>query len=352
MCCKNKNNIQFTTVLFVMLIIIECGFLSGCSQKKTLYCGKIVEEVLWSYGFCNDVVYSIADPFHIEVDNEELKVEDSELHMYLCNPEDYATKISCDHKDVRKGDYIKARLDVETDGSHFVDTIIVHVGSRLFDPFFEEHIIGAFLNESIDVSWYPETEDICIGNTVYPADSQIKMTVEEIYDLHIPELDDAFVRKYLGMESLEKYYDSVRNDIILGKMEAQKEKNIEKVFDEIAEKSDIRLDRNDILSYGSLLFLEYDKMASYCNMSFEEYYSKQYGCDKEVAYECLYKESEKKLKEMALVGVLAERYSIFVSEPCTNEQGTEIVFSEEKQKYEYMYGLLREKVYNYIVDNW
>ena len=97
------------------------------------------------------------------------------------------------------------------------------------------------------------------------------------------------------------------------------------------------------------LYKQYNDVAVSYGMDFEEYASMYYNCSKDKVWDQLYEEARYCVSEIAFVGAFAEKYNITIETDDSYDWESDFC---EMEECELKFMILREKVYDYIVDKW
>ena len=176
-----------------------------------------------------------------EVTDDEIKAElDKEL-------ESSARTISVEDRPVKDKDMTVIDFEGFVDGVAFDggkgENYPLTIGSGAFIPGFEEQLIGAKLNEETEVKvTFPEdyhSEDL------KGKDATFKVTVKEIKEKELPELDDEFAAEVSEFETLEEYKADIAKKLAEKKENEAKAKKEDAVIEAIIE--DAKMDIPDAM---------------------------------------------------------------------------------------------------------
>lgn len=127
-------------------------------------------------------------------------------------------------------DFVGKKDDVAFDGGTAKDYDL-KLGSNSFIPGFEEGIVGKSIGDTFDLKLkFPETYHVA---DLAGADVVFTTTLKKVYELQLPELDDAFAKKADNrLKTLKELKDDIK-----GELKAQKEREAnDKLKDELVGK--------------------------------------------------------------------------------------------------------------------
>ena len=162
----------------------------------------------------------------------------------------------------------------------------------------------------------------------------------------LEKLNDEFVVKNTSYSNVEEYLDYVNRYLYLIKQNELYLSHKTDFLNSVISSSVFSLNEEDILRHSAYIVKSYEQIAQSFNVSLEEYYS-AYNYSKEQFYTRCYNEAEHDIKQYIIVGALAERYSITVTdeELCDEYEkyGYDDAYIEEnKERISYINYLLLE----------
>lgn len=182
-----------------------------------------------------DVVISVDVPVTPEVKLGEYKGVEIEKATYTVSDEDVAKElesereknarmIDIDDRAVKNGDIITLDYSGSCDGELFeggtAEGQTLEIGSNSFIPGFEEQMIGKELNQESEINvTFPEDYN---EESLKGKDATFKVTVHEIKEKQLPELDDEFVTEVSEFDTLDELKADYRK-----KLEEEAEKKAE-----------------------------------------------------------------------------------------------------------------------------
>ena len=90
------------------------------------------------------------------------------------------------------------------------DDVMVQVGSKMFIPGFEDHLIGKKVGDSFDFDiTFPDDYN---SEELQGIEANFKVTVKQLKKLDVPEIDEEFAKKF-GKESLDELKMQVKQEL-------------------------------------------------------------------------------------------------------------------------------------------
>ncbi|MBO7634906.1 MAG: trigger factor [Lachnospiraceae bacterium] len=153
----------------------------------------------------------------IEVDYEYTPVTDEDVDDQIdAFMEDSSEEIEITDRPAEMGDVVLIDYTGYMDGEEFeggADTDFeLELGSGRFIPGFEEGLVGANTGETVDVNvTFP---DPYTNNEAYSGKpAKFVVTVNAIYTLEVPELNDEFIAENTEYSTVEEYRNSIREEL-------------------------------------------------------------------------------------------------------------------------------------------
>lgn len=182
----------------------------------------------------------LGDYKSIELEKVEYNVTDEAVEHELHHvQEDNARIISVD-REVKSGDLLTIDFagflgEEQFDGGT-AEGYELEIGSNTFIPGFEDQLIGKKKDEEVDVNvTFPEQyhEESLAGKEVV-----FKVTIHDIKEKELPELDDEFAKDVSEFDTIEEYKASIKNRLeeeLKNQEQIEKENKIVEAAVEIAE---------------------------------------------------------------------------------------------------------------------
>jgi len=188
---------------------------------------------------------TISDYKGITYKKLDTKVAESEIKQVMEKELEKNARVVSVEREVKNGDIALIDFLGTLDGVPFPggkgEDYELNIGSKTFIDNFEDQIIGHKAGDELDVNvTFPEeyhAEELAGKPVVF------KVTIKEVSEKQLPELNDEFAQDVSEFETLAEYKDSIKKDLKQKKEDEQTrdkenqvmEKLIEKVTDDIPE---------------------------------------------------------------------------------------------------------------------
>ena len=165
----------------------------------------------------------------LDVEKEEVEVSDEDVERELNTLQQRHTQLQAvDREEVKDGDYAIIDFEGFMDGEPFEggsgEEYALEIGSGTFIPGFEDQLVGVKVGEEVEIDvTFPEdyNAEHLAGQPV-----TFKVTVNEIKEKQVPELDDEFAKEASEFETL----DELKEDII-NRLKEQASEQINRKFE-------------------------------------------------------------------------------------------------------------------------
>ena len=180
----------------------------------------------------------------IEVEKREVEVTEEEIGERIEQErEQNARMIVVEDRPVQDGDITVIDFEGFQDGEPFEggkgEDFSLTIGSKSFIDGFEEQLIGKELNVEHEINvTFPEeyhAEDLA------GKDAMFKVTIKEIKEKELPELDDDFAQDVSEFDTLDEYKESIRATIEEGKVRENKTAIENEIVDKIIEEASMEI---------------------------------------------------------------------------------------------------------------
>lgn len=236
---------------------------------------------------------------------------DKEIQSVL---EKNARMISIDDRAVESGDIVVIDFegfvdDVAFEGGKGEDYEL-EIGSNTFIPGFEDQLIGANVDDLVDVKvTFPEeyhAENLAGKPAVF------KVTVKEIKVKEIPELDDEFVSDVSDFDTLDEYKADIRKDLE-EKAKAKAERETENaVIDKVVENAEVDVPAAMIDGQTTAMVNDFAQRLSYQGMDLDTY-MKYTGSTVEQLKEMYKEQAEKMVRGNLVLEAIAKAEGVEVT---------------------------------------
>lgn len=175
------------------------------------------------------VAYNVTDE---DVDNEIKKIQDK--NSRIIEVTDRAVKDG----DTLTIDYAGFTGDVQFEGGTAQNQTLV-IGSKSFIPGFEDQLIGKNIGEECEINvTFPEEYH---SEELKGKDATFKVTIHEIKEKELAELDDEFAKDVSEFDTLEELKADYRKKLEEEAKEKEKVENSDKVLQKIIEENEFEV---------------------------------------------------------------------------------------------------------------
>ena len=273
----------------------------------------------------------------IEVDKVDVTVSDEEVNAEIDRErERNARSVSVSDRAVQDKDQTVIDFEGFVDGVAFQggkgENYPLTIGSGAFIPGFEEQLIGKNIGEECDVNvTFPEeyhAEDLAGKPAVF------KVTVKEIKEKILPELDDEFAAEVSEFDTLAEYKEDVKKNLTEKREKDVKNAKEDAVVDAIIENATMDIPEAMIETQQRQMIQEFAQNIQMQGLSIEQYFQFT-GLTPEAMMEQVKPQAEKRIKARLVLEAVAKAENITVSEED---------FDKEVAKMAEMYQMEADKV--------
>ena len=271
----------------------------------------------------------------VEVTKADAEVTDADVEEELKKVQDQNSRtVSVEDRAVKDGDMTVIDFEGFIDGEAFDggkgENYPLTIGSHSFIDTFEEQMIGMNIGEEKELNvTFPEDYH---AENLKGKPATFKVTVKEIKEKQLPELDDDFAQDVSDFDTLAEYKDDLKKKIA----ERKESEAIEKVVE--AAKMDIPQAMID--TQVNRMLEDFAMRLQQQGLSVEQYF--QYtGMTADKIMEEMKPEAVKRIKNSLVLEAVAKAENIEVSEE---------EFEAELQKMADMYKMEIEKIKEFMQD--
>lgn len=273
----------------------------------------------------------------VKIDKIDTEVTEEEVNAAIDKErESNAREITVEDRAVKDGDMIVLDFEGFTDGVAFEggkgENYPLTIGSGAFIPGFEEQLVGAKLNEEVEV------------NVTFPEDYQaenlkgkaavFKCTVKEIKEKELPELDDEFASEVSEFDTLAEYKEDVKKKLAEKKEAEAKDKKEEAVIEAIIADAKMEIPEAMIETQQRQMVDDFAQRLSMQGLTVEQYYQFT-GLDHEKMLEQVRPTAEKRIKSRLVLE------AVVAAENITTDDAD---YEEEVKKLAEIYQMEADKV--------
>ncbi len=258
----------------------------------------------------------------IEIDKINVDVTDEDVDAAIeVERKNSARTISVDNRPVQDGDTVTIDFEGFKDGVAFEGgkgtDYPLTIGSHSFVDTFEEQLIGKNIGEETEVNvTFPEDYQ---AEDLKGAPATFKVTIKEIKENQLPELDDEFAEEVSAYSTFAEYKESVKKNLIEKKEADAKSKKEEAVVDAII--ADAKMDIPDAMvsTTQRQMMDEFKQRLQMQGLSIEQYFQFT-GLTANQMMEQSKPQAEKRIKSRLVLEKIVELEKIEVSDDELNEE--------------------------------
>ena len=258
----------------------------------------------------------------VEVEKVPVEVNDLEVQAEVDKErENNSRTIDVDDRPVQKGDMVKLDFDGSVDGVPFeggkAENYDLTIGSGSFIPGFEDQLVGAKLEEEVDVNvTFPEdyhAKDLAGKVAVF------KCTVHQIKVKEIPEADDEFAKDVSEFDTLDEYKADIRKKLMEKKEKEAKSAKEAAVVAKIVENATMEIPDAMIDTQVRNMADDFTRRIQSQGLTVEQYFQFT-GTTAEKMLEQMRPEALKRIQNSLVLEAVAKAENIEVSDEKVDEE--------------------------------
>ncbi len=185
------------------------------------------------------------------------------------------------------------------------------IGSNSFIPGFEKQLVGAALNEEVQVNvTFPEEYQ---AEELAGKEAMFKVTVKEIKEKELPKLDDEFASEVSEFDTLAEYKADIKKKICERKEAEAKDKKENEVIEAIIADSKMDIPEPMLMTQTKQMAEDYAKRLQQQGLSLEQYFQFT-GLTGEKFLEQMKPAAEKRIQSRLVLEAVVEAEKIIVSD--------------------------------------
>lgn len=332
-------------------LLMTAALLTGCGKGTSKY---LMDIQYSDYVTLCDYKGVEATKVNFEITKDQIQ-EQIDMNLY-----DYVTYDPITDRGVQDGDYVNIDYAASMDGAESEDYSgegeDAMIGEGFLYPEMEDALIGMKTGETKDVK-VALTEDFVMADEDVGKELSVKVTLNEISKENLPEYNEEFVKENTDYDTMEKYEESVKDELTKSSEEEYKSVAVEDIMAFL-------VDNSDFNGYPQEL---YDS----CKENYDstnEYYASMYGMELDEYLDLFGLDEATQEQEILdsvnyelVVGAIAQAEGI----DCTDKEIKDFIdevyedygydsaeeFSEDYTDEEIGYELLYEKVTDFLYEN-
>ena len=279
----------------------------------------------------------------VEVTKADAEVTDVDVEEELKKVQDQNSRtVSVEDRAVKDGDMTVIDFEGFIDGEAFDggkgENYPLTIGSHSFIDTFEEQMIGMNIGEEKELNvTFPEDYH---AENLKGKPATFKVTVKEIKEKQLPELDDDFAQDVSDFDTLAEYKDDLKKKIAERKESEAKAKKESEAIEKVVEAAKMDIPQAMIDTQVNRMLEDFAMRLQQQGLSVEQYF--QYtGMTADKIMEEMKPEAVKRIKNSLVLEAVAKAENIEVSEE---------EFEAELQKMADMYKMEIEKIKEFMQD--
>ena len=279
----------------------------------------------------------------VEVTKADAEVTDADVEEELKKVQDQNSRtVSVEDRAVKDGDMTVIDFEGFIDGEAFDggkgENYPLAIGSHSFIDTFEEQMIGMNIGEEKELNvTFPEDYH---AENLKGKPATFKVTVKEIKEKQLPELDDDFAQDVSDFDTLAEYKDDLKKKIAERKESEAKAKKESEAIEKVVEAAKMDIPQAMIDTQVNRMLEDFAMRLQQQGLSVEQYF--QYtGMTADKIMEEMKPEAVKRIKNSLVLEAVAKAENIEVSEE---------EFEAELQKMADMYKMEIEKIKEFMQD--
>ena len=252
----------------------------------------------------------------IEVDKVEVTVTDEEVDAEIEKErERNARSINVSDRAVKSGDQTVIDFEGFVDGVAFEggkgENYPLTIGSGQFIPGFEDQLIDKNIGEEVDVNvTFPEEYQ---AEELAGKPALFKVTVKEIKEKQLPELDDEFAAEVSEFDTLAEYKEDVKKNLTTKRENDVKNAKENAVIDAIIEDAKMDIPEAMVTTQQRQMVQEFAQNIQMQGLSIEQYFQFT-GLTAEKMLEQVKPQAEKRIKSRLVLEAVVKAENLVATE--------------------------------------
>lgn len=280
----------------------------------------------------------------VEVSKCDTEVTDSDVEEEIKKVQDQnARTITVEDRAVKDGDMTVIDFEGFVDGVAFEggkgENYPLTIGSHSFIDNFEEQLIGMNIGDEKEINvTFPEEYH---AEELKGKPATFKVSVKEIKEKQLPELDDDFAQDVSNFDTMEEYKEDVKKKVADRKAAEAKSKKESEAIEKVVADSKMDIPEAMIQTQVNRMAEDFAQRLQQQGLSLEQYF--QYtGLTADKIIEDMKPEAEKRIKNSLVLEAVAKAENIEVSDE---------EFEAELQKMADMYKMELDKIKELMGDS-
>lgn len=264
----------------------------------------------------------LGDYSTIEIEEVEYKVTDEMIDNEILTAQNQNSRmIDASDREVKEGDILTIDYAGFADGEQFpggtAENQELEIGSNQFIPGFEEQLIGKNKDEEVEVNvTFPEEYH---EESLQSKEVTFNVTIKEIKEKELPELDDEFAKDVSEFDTLEEYKNSIKERLTKELENQERVETENKLVEKVVELSEVEIPEgmveaqveNELNDFGYRLQMQGLDLEQYLQLT---------GSDAEGMKDQFRPMAEKRVNSDLVLEAIAEKEEFEVTEEDIDEE--------------------------------
>lgn len=210
----------------------------------------------------------------VKIDKIDTEVTDEDVEKQINEERERNARTVSVERPVREGDITIIDFEGFVDGETFEggkgENYSLTIGSKTFIPGFEDQLIGALPEEEREIKvTFPEDYN---AEELAGRDAVFKVTVRDIKEKELPELDDEFASEVSEFETVEEYRNSLRESLKEKKEEKARAEKEDKLLEAIVKDSKMDIPDAMVEEQAARMADDYAQRLKLQGLTLEQYF--------------------------------------------------------------------------------
>ena len=217
---------------------------------------------------------TLGDYKGIEVEKKEAEVSEEEITAEIDKAREANSRlITIEDRATEDGDTVIIDFDGYVDGKQFeggyAEDYTLVLGSHSFIDNFEDQLVGKNLGEDVEVNvTFPEEYHV---DELKGKPAMFKVSVKEIKEKQLPELNDEFAQDVSDFDTLDEYKADVEKKILENKENQIKREQEDQIIEKIIENAQMEIPQQMIAAQTRQMTQEFAQRLQSQGLSLEQY---------------------------------------------------------------------------------
>ena len=265
----------------------------------------------------------------LKAEKEEVEIDDLQVdhHIYMLR-EQNARLVPKEDGEVKEGDLVSIDFQGFIDGEPFeggeAENHQLEIGSKSFIPGFEEQLIGATLDEELEVN--VKFPDNYRKDDIAGKDAIFKVKIKQIKEKQLPELDDEFIQEVSEFETIDEMKTDLKEKLLKSAEEQSKSKLEESLIEQASAASKVEPPQTLVERQIDRLIGDLENYLRYQGMELDQFLQLS-GKTREELRDDRREEAEQRTRANLVLDAIAKKEGFTVEDSELDEKINEIAVS-------------------------